>query len=284
MTGYGAATVACGSVQASSEIRSYNYKGCDVSARLPEGLTALEPVVCELVKREVSRGKMVVAVRLEGVSGADRRRDTEIARRRVEELRRIKEDLALDGPIGIAEILMTPGVFADSQALYVERLQPAVCGAVAKSLEALVAARRTEGGKLEEDIRARHRGTAALLEQVAQRCGAVVEGYRQKIKMRIAEFAPGASVDDGRLEREVVIFAERSDIGEEVARMRSHLAQLDACLGEEAPGRKIEFIAQEMLRETGTLAAKANDATISRLAVDMKTEINRIREQAANVE
>jgi uncharacterized protein (TIGR00255 family) len=284
MTGYGAATASRGGVQASSEIRSYNAKGCDISTRLPDGLAAIEPAVCDMGKAADARGKVVVSVRIEGTSGPDRRIDMEAARRRAEELRRIREQCGLEGPVGIAELLMTPGIFAESQAPDVEELRPAVCEAVGAALKAMVAARDAEGRKLEEDIGARRRELASLLEEVEKRCGGVVETYRQKLKARSAELAPAAPIDDGRLEREVVLFAERSDIGEEVARMHRHLAQLDACLRDETPGRKLEFIAQEMLRETGTLAAKANDGDISRTAVDMKTSINRIREQAANVE
>jgi uncharacterized protein (TIGR00255 family) len=284
MTGYGDGTASVDGVTVTAEVRSVNAKGLDLSVVLPDALGALEKAVADRVRQHVARGKVRVKLACAGPSGSAAGLDMEAARQRADELRELKAALGLEGPVTLAEVLKTPGLFAGAAGPGIEAARPAVEAAVDEATAALLAGRETEGASLAADLAERRAAIAARLDAIdAQRDG-VVERGRERIRARLEELAAAAPTNDGRLERELVLFADKCDIGEEVARLRSHLEQMDAATAAPGQGRKLEFIAQEMLREAGTIAVKANDAGVCHLAVEMKTEIARVREQAANVE
>lgn len=289
MTGFGAGRAQAGAESVAVELRSVNGKFCDVRVHLPRDLSALEQVVAKIVKSRVARGVVDVSVRREApgtIRGATPRVDLALAAAYAKALREMRSELGLagevtvhdlvglDGVVGLADAPSDPGPAAEA----LER-------ALSVALDALDEMRRREGEALARDLTARlstvEKGAAAIRASAPLS----VEAYRDRLAARVAELSRGMPADPARLAQEVAFFAERADVAEELTRLGSHLAQLRALIGSDAPaGRRLEFLVQEVNREVNTIGSKSQHAGIAAQVVEIKSELERVREQIANVE
>lgn len=290
MTGQGAARVHQDGTSVSVEVRTVNSRYFKLSVRTSEGCAALEPRVDETVRRAIRRGTIQVDVRVEREVTPDQYRLNEsVINGYLRQIEGMNRRLGQTAPVPLASLLMLPGVATEHllDADEHDGCWPAVEKALAQALERLERMRADEGQAMAHDLAENCRQIAAELEEVERRAPVVVAGYQQRLTERInrllAEF--DVTVQAADLIREVGLFADRSDISEEIVRLRSHLGQFATIMqGPEAEGRKLEFVTQEMFREANTIGSKSNDAEISRRVIEIKTAIERIREMIQNVE
>ena len=289
MTGFGAGRAQAGGESVAVELRSVNGKFCDVRAHLPRELAGLEPVVARIVKSRVARGVVDVNVRREApgsVRGAAPRVDLGLAAAYAKALREMRAELGLSGELTLHDLVGLEGVVGLSEIVAdPEPAAKALEGALADALDALDDMRRREGEALARDLSVRlgavETGAAAIRAAAPQS----VEAYRERLAARVAELSRGVPADPARLAQEVAFFAERVDVSEELTRLASHLAQLRALVASDAPaGRRLEFLVQEVNREVNTVGSKSQNAGIAAQVVEVKAELERVREQIANVE
>jgi uncharacterized protein (TIGR00255 family) len=288
MTGFGGASREHDSVSLRAEVRSVNHRHLQVKTRLPSELAALEPAVEKRVRGRLGRGSVTVTVSLTLASTAQAATiNQELLARYRHQLLAAARELGLDGGLDLATLVALPGVLAapevgvDDQAL-----EPRVLETVDAAVDALVAMRRTEGAALEAELRRLAAGLGEIVARIEERVPAVVAALHAGLRERVSELlGPGAELSDADLAREVALLADRADVSEELARLKSHLDQLAAALeAEGAVGRRLDFLVQELLREVNTIGSKASDAEIAHRVIDAKTAIERLREQIQNVE
>jgi uncharacterized protein (TIGR00255 family) len=289
MTGFGAGRAQAGSETVAAELRSVNGKFCDVRTHLPRDLAGLEQVVARIVKSRVARGVVDVTVHRESegaVRGATPAVDLPLAAAYAKAFRELQAELGLAGEVTVHDLIGLDGVvtLAD-RAPDLGPLAEAVERALSAALDALEEMRRREGEALARDLAARltalEKGAAAIRAAAPES----VQAYRERLVARVAELSRGVPVDPARLAQEVAFFADRVDVAEELTRLASHLSQMRALLGSDAPaGRRLEFLVQEVNREVNTVGSKSQHAGISAQVVELKAELERIREQVANVE
>jgi uncharacterized protein (TIGR00255 family) len=287
MTGFGAGHGAAGGEELDVEVRSVNHKFCEVKVRLPRELAALEIEVTKAVKERLARGGVEVAVRRAGpVAALAPRVDVALAESYARAFQEIQARLGLPGSVTLAEVLGADGVVRlEERMVSVDVAREAVRGALGAALDALTGMRAREGEALARDLGARLDLVSASVERVAALVPQVVEYHRARLAERVEELTRGVALDPARLAQEVALIADRTDVTEELTRLRSHVAQARALLGLAEPaGRKLDFLVQEMHREVNTIGSKAQSAEIAGIVVAMKAEIERMREQVQNVE
>jgi uncharacterized protein (TIGR00255 family) len=288
MTGFGAAARDGPAGRIAVEMRSLNHRFTEVLVRLPRELAPLEERVRAVVQRGVLRGRVEVAVARENAAGRVRgvRADLSLAREYLAAVRQLRRSLRLRGDVTLAQVLAFPEIVRleetreDAESLWddLERV-------VGAALDALRRMRTEEGDRLAADARERLVRIEELIAQVETRAQQVVGDYAVRLRQRLGELLGEVPVDEARLAGELALFAERSDITEEVTRLRSHLDQFrETMAAEGAVGRKLEFLLQEMGRETNTIGAKANDLEIARAVISIKSELESLREQVQNIE
>lgn len=287
MTGFGAGRGAAGGEEVDVEVRSVNHKFCEVKVRLPRELAAAELEAVKTVKERLARGGVEVTVRRAGGAGSLAPRvDVALAEAYARAFGEIQARLGLPGAVTLADVLSAEGVVRlDERAVDVDAARSALHQALARALEVLAAMRAREGEALARDLSARLDTVEGLVAAVAERAPRVVEAYRARLAERVEELTRGVPADPGRLAQEVALFADRTDVAEEITRLRSHVAQARALLASDEPaGRKLDFLVQEMHREANTIGSKSQSADISGHVVALKAEIERMREQVQNVE
>lgn len=291
MTGYGRGEAETSAAHAVVEIRTVNHRFLDISVRSSKDLMPLEDRIRRRVSERIGRGRADIYISVEE-NGNKRRNvevDTSLASAYVQALRdlagisgMVGQEVSIGLLAGLPEVLTLRETPPD-----LEELWTGVDEALNAALDGLTAQRRDEGENLSADLRERCGLIADLLAKIEARSPEVVQEYREKLAARIADFLPAGTVDEQRLAQEAAIFADRSSIVEETVRLRSHLGLLGQLLADEsdqAVGRKVDFLLQEMNREVNTIGSKANDAFISQTVVQIKAELEKVREQAQNIE
>lgn len=292
MTGYGRCTFDVAGTSFEVEIRTVNHRHLDLRMRLPKALAGVEIEMKTRAKSRLQRGKVEVTV--SSAAGNAPPPTLVVDRDAVGELitaaRELANEHGLDNTLRIADVISLPGVVRSvEQEAPEEEMVAGLERALDSALAAVDEMRLAEGEALEREIRARLAAVAALVEAVEGRAGTVIIAVREKLRRRTQklELETGL-IDEARLHQEIVIAADRLDITEELVRSRSHLHQFSAVLdgagAGQAVGRRLDFLLQEMGRETNTIGSKGNDSDIAHLVVDLKTELERIREQVQNVE
>lgn len=291
MTGFGVATAEQGGRQYSVEVRSVNNKFFKATVRVPDELSALEAELESALSRRVSRGSVTVSVRM-GLSASDAAGEVNVDAARAF-LKRMSAAIPseLEGrvTVDLATLLTVPGVVGVSQDRVTDSARPVLMKLLEEACERMMAMRQREGEALHRLLTGFGAALRERLAVVRDRAPEVIRQYQDRLRQRVNQMLAeiGATVKDEDLLREVAMFAERSDIAEEIARLSGHIDQFEAILdprnGEPA-GRTLDFLAQEMLREANTIASKSADGEIARRIVEMKTAIDRIKEQAANAE
>lgn len=287
MTGYGRATAAIEGFSLTVQVSSVNRKTLDLTIGLPDEWESLEPAVAELVRKFAARGKIHVDVEMTGGNSATESRWDEAAAG--EALDRLQSFAARQG----VEFKPTPELLwqiASSQRRAsefpsAEAAHMAVTGTLGTALRSFAAMRAREGEALLVDFIKRQEVLHRHVEAIAARAPLVPANYREQLMRRLREAGLELDLDDDRVLREIALFADRCDVSEEITRLRSHFEQYGALLKTDGEiGRKAEFILQEIGREVNTIGSKANDITIARAVLELKNEIERVREQMANVE
>jgi uncharacterized protein (TIGR00255 family) len=291
MTGFGEGRAESPTIVVVAEVRSINNRHLKISYRSSDGYHNLEPEVERLVRDRVRRGTVQLNVRVERRSHAgDYRINNDVLLNYQEQLTKLG---GVHTQVPIDKLLTLPGVIStpDASSADPEADWPTLEKAIQLALEALDEMRSREGKALAADLRAQADVVETELAGVEVRSPLVAEAYRQRLQERVGQAIEkvGVTLQPADLVREVALFVDRSDISEEIVRLRSHLVQFDAAISEassrqEGVGRKLEFITQEMGREVNTIGSKANDSEISARVVEMKTSLERVREQVQNVE
>lgn len=288
MTGYGHGVAADEVWQITAEFTGVNRKQTDIAVNLPGRLVDLEPEVRRRIGDNISRGRVNARFTLER-RGADEsclRVDESLARQYVEAARRVSEATGADLRIAAADLFRAPGVFrmveTDADP---EVLKDLVIQASDAALAQLVVMQEEEGRHLKADLEARLQAITDEIAAVREQAPAVIAGYRKSLFARLEGAGLALDLNDDRVLREIGIFAERSDISEELTRIASHLQQFRRYFDSDEPtGRPLDFLCQELNRELNTIGSKANDASIAQRIVNAKTELEKIREQVQNVQ
>lgn len=289
MTGYGRGTAAGSGVRVEVELTSVNRKQLEVRLSIPRPLATLESRLVEMIQEAISRGQVSGSVAIhvsESLRQKSLRVDKHLAASYVRELRATAHRLGLKDDLSASLLMELPEVVAYSGAEEnTEAVWPVLARAVKAATGALIAMRAQEGAALAADLRKRFALLETMLKRIRKEAPAVAGKYRAALHSRLKNAGIPVDVNDPQLVRELALFAERSDISEEITRLQSHLQQAGVLLKSSQPaGRTFDFLAQEMFREINTIGSKANDVVITRQVIHFKSELERIREQVQNVE
>ena len=289
MTGYGRGEAARNGVKLTVEISTVNRKQAELSLYLPRELDALESRARDEINARISRGRILVRVALSATNGdgSGVKLDAGLAKHYAREYRKLAKELKLKDDLGIDTILRAPGVLKQTnEGLDVESLWSTLRKAVRDALGELLAMRTCEGGNLKKDLQQRIGAMQKAVKKISKIAPSAVKRHRDQLHKRLS--AAGLELgkgDDERLLKEVAMFADRIDITEELTRLESHFGQFaDSAKAKGPVGRTLDFLSQEMSREINTIGSKANDASVSRLVVTLKSELEKFREQVQNVE
>ncbi|MCI8691582.1 MAG: YicC family protein [Lachnospiraceae bacterium] len=288
MTGFGRGESAENNRKFTVEIKSVNHRYLDVNIKMPKALNFFESSIRSELKSYISRGKVDVYISYEDFSEKTSavRYNREVAQEYLTYLTQMAEEFHLDNDIRASTLSRFPEIFTMEEAdLDEEELWKELRSAVAGAAGRFVDARISEGSHLRDDLIEKLDGILALVDFIAERSPQIIAEYRRRLEERVRELLEDVNVDEGRLITEVTIFADKVCVDEEIVRLRSHVETAkDTLLKGGSVGRKLDFIAQEMNREANTILSKANDLELSNCAIELKTEIEKVREQIQNIE
>ena len=288
MTGYGRAVETVNGREFTVELRSVNNRYLDCNVKLPRSLSFAEEAVKQAVKATISRGKVdvFISVRSEGGEEVKVSLNSAVLEGYLAAMRQMVTDYGVADDISVSAVSRLPEVFTvERPEVDEDQLKADLLSVVAKAIEGYDAMRRTEGVALENDLRSRGQTILDLVAQVEQGNAQTVVDYRTRLENKLQEVLANTSIDESRILTEAAIFADKVAVDEETVRLRSHLQQMNTMLsGGGAVGRKLDFLLQEMNRETNTIGSKCSDVRLARIVVDMKAELEKIREQTQNIE
>lgn len=288
MTGYGRAVETVNGREFTVELRSVNNRYLDCSVRLPRILSFGEDAVKQAVKASISRGKVdvFISVRSEGGEQVQISLNQAVLEGYLTVMRQMVADYGVADDISAASLSRMPEVFViEKPQVDEEALLADLMGVVAKALEGYDAMRAAEGKAMEQDLRGRGNTILELVSKVEAGNAQTVEDYRTRLETKLKEVLANTAIDESRILTEAAIFADKVAVDEETVRLRSHLQQMNAMLDAGgAVGRKLDFLLQEMNREANTIGSKCTDVKLARVVVDIKAELEKIREQTQNIE
>lgn len=288
MTGFGRGEASNDRQKITIEIKSVNHRYLDTSVRLPRKLNVFETAVRNKIKEYASRGKVDIFV-----SFSDTQADCssitynrEIAAAYCNGMEQMISDFSLKDTITAYQLARFPDVFTmEEQALDEEALENLLMEAMSQAGEQFVYSRKVEGKKLKEDLLEKLDHVQELVEQIAKRSPDIVEEYRNRIREKVSELLGDTKLDEAVLATELVVFADKVCVDEEMVRLKTHIIHMKETLESDgAIGRKLDFLTQEMNRESNTILSKSNDIEVSNYGIELKTEIEKIREQIQNIE
>ncbi len=288
MTGYGRAVETVNGREFTVELRSVNNRYLDCSVKLPRSLTFAEEAVKQAVKAVISRGKVDVFISMRSEGGEDVKvnLNDQVLGGYLAAMRTMVESYGVTDDISVSTLSRLPDVFTlERPEVDEKQLLADLLAVVGKALEGYDAMRAAEGAALENDLRSRGETISQLVTLVEQGNPQTVSDYRARLEAKLKEVLANTAIDESRILTEAAIFADKVAVDEETVRLRSHLKQMDAMLtGGGAVGRKLDFLLQEMNRETNTIGSKCTDVRLARVVVDIKAELEKIREQTQNIE
>ena len=286
MTGFGRAKCEYEGREYNVEIKSVNHKYSDVSIKIPRQISYLEEKVRKEILTKVSRGKIDVFITLQDYSekGKNIKINKELAKVYISQLRELAEETGITADIDVIDISKFPEVLnisnQDNEEIYWDELR----GVLDTALDNFVAMRETEGNKICDDLKVRMERIKEKVSKISSYSAGLVEEYIVKLNARVKELMSTDVIDENRLAMETVIYADKSSVEEEITRLKSHISQFKKMLNENVSGKKIDFLIQEMNRETNTIGSKSASIDITNMVIDIKTEIEDIREQVQNIE
>lgn len=288
MTGYGRAVETVNGREYTVELRSVNNRYLDCSVRLPRILSFAEDAVKQAVKTSVSRGKVdvYISLRSEGGEEVSIQLNKNVLEGYLSAMRQMVTEFGVADDISVSTVSRLPEVFiVEKPQVDEEQLLNDLMSVVRKALEGYDAMRCTEGAALDKDLRTRGNTILDFVALVEEGNGKTVSDYRTRLESKLREVLENTNIDESRILTEAAIFADKVAVDEETVRLRSHLQQMNTMLdGGGAVGRKLDFLLQEMNREANTIGSKCTDVNLARIVVDIKAELEKIREQTQNIE
>ena len=288
MTGFGRCEVAENNRKFTVEMKSVNHRYLDVNIKMPKKLNFFESAIRTELKKYISRGKVDIFITYEDFSESNTtvRYNREVAAEYLKYLDQMAEEFQLDNDVRVSTLSKYPEVFTmEEQTIDEEELWKELQKAVAGAAEGFVQTRIVEGENLKEDLIGKLDGMLQLTDFISERSPQILAEYHEKLTDKVRELLEDVQIDESRLLTEVAIMADRICVDEELVRLRSHIETTKKTLTEGGSiGRKLDFIAQEMNREANTILSKANDLQVSNCAIELKTEIEKVREQIQNIE
>lgn len=288
MTGYGRAVQTVNGREFTVEVRSVNNRYLDCTVKLPRSLSFGEDGVKQAVKAVISRGKVDVSISLRTETAADTKISLNIpmVEGYIEAMRKMAKDYGLREDLSVSSLARMPEVFTVERAqVDEEQLQADLMAVLAEALKSFDAMRTREGAALEQDLLSRGKTIETLVGRVEAGSAQTVIDYRTRLENKLKEVLDNKAIDESRILTEAAIFADKIAVDEETVRLRSHLKQMADMLTAGGPiGRKLDFLLQEMNREANTIGSKCSDLALARIVVEIKAELEKIREQTQNIE
>ncbi|HHU71449.1 MAG TPA: YicC family protein [Clostridiales bacterium] len=288
MTGFGRCEIAGVDRKITVEMKSVNHRYCDISIKLPKKLGFFETSIRNYLKKAINRGKIDVFITYEDYSENNIcvKYNEDLAREYYENLKKMSESFDIEFNIRVSELSRYPDVFSlEEQTIDEKELWDFIEKAIRGATEQFIETRIKEGENLKIDIAGKLDNMMVMIDYIEERAPEILKEYREKLMTKVKEILGDTKIDESLLATEVTIFADKICVDEETVRLRSHIKNMkDTLNDEDSVGRKLDFIAQEMNREANTILSKANDLAISNIAIDLKTEIEKVREQIQNIE
>ena len=288
MTGFGRCEIQSGEKKFTVEMKGVNHRYLDVNIRMPKKLYFFETAIRSYLKKYIQRGKVDIFVTYEDLSEGQMslKYNEALASEYLDYFRQMEEKFGLENDVRISALSRYPEVFTmEEQDVDEEEMWNGLREALDGACVQFVSARETEGEKLREDLIGKLDDMKAVVEKIKERSPQILSEYREKLEEKVKELLADTQIDESRIAAEVVLFADKICTDEEIVRLKSHIDHMKSSLqAGEGIGRKLDFIAQEMNREANTILSKANDLTVSNYGIDLKTEIEKVREQIQNIE
>ena len=288
MTGFGRCEVMEGERKFTVEMKGVNHRYLDVNIRMPKKLNFFETAIRGLLKQSIQRGKVDIFISYEDFTESQMslKYNESLAQEYMDCFGRMKEQFSLENDIRVSTLSRCPVLTMEEQVIDEEELWNGLKKALEGAIGQFVETRTLEGSNLKKDIIEKLDGLLDLVGYIEERTPKIVAEYREKLETKVRELLEDAQIEESRIAAEVVIFADKICTDEEVVRLRSHIIHMKETLQSEEAGigRKLDFIAQEMNREANTILSKANDLEVSNVGIDLKTEIEKVREQIQNIE
>lgn len=288
MTGFGRCEVSEAERKFTVEMKGVNHRYLDVNIRMPKKLNFFETSIRSLLKKYVQRGKVDIFITYEDMSESQvsLKYNQTLATEYIEYFKRMRDEFNLDNDMRVSTLSRCPEVLTmEEQVVDEEELWSGLKKALEGACTQFVETREAEGENLKKDIIAKLDGMLESVSYIEERSPQIITEYRSKLEAKVKELLSDTQLDEGRIAAEVVIFADKICTDEEIVRLKSHIKHMkETFASEEGIGRKLDFIAQEMNREANTILSKANDMEVSNHAIDLKTEIEKVREQIQNIE
>ena len=288
MTGFGRCEIQSGEKKFTVEMKGVNHRYLDVNIRMPKKLYFFETAIRSYLKKYIQRGKVDIFVTYEDLSEGQMslKYNEALASEYLDYFRQMEEKFGLENDVRISALSRYPEVFTmEEQYVDEEEMWNGLREALDGACVQFVSARETEGEKLREDLIGKLDDMKAVVEKIEERSPQILSEYREKLEEKVKELLADTQIDESRIAAEVVLFAAKICTDEEIVRLKSHIDHMKSTLqAGEGIGRKLDFIAQEMNREANTILSKANDLTVSNYGIDLKTEIEKVREQIQNIE
>lgn len=288
MTGFGRGHEILGGRDITVEIRAVNHRYYEFGCRIPRSMGFMEEKLKSLLNGRINRGKVEVSLLIYNVDAPDEKIsiNKEVVKDYIDALRSVKDEFELRDDLSLSHVMRIPDAFtvvkteADEDQLWADVKQVAE-----QALERFISMRETEGERMKADILSRLETIEGWVSIIEERSPVIVEEYRKRLFDKMSEVLNSSNIDENRILLEAGIFSEKTAVDEETVRLRSHIAQFRELLaGNEAVGRKLDFLIQEMNRETNTIGSKVQDIEVTKIVVDQKSEIEKIREQIQNIE
>lgn len=288
MTGYGRSEGRHQNHTMVVELRSVNHRYCEVMLRLPRPLLSIETEFKKLIQDRFPRGRIDCSVTLngEGESVKQLSLNRELAKQYCSLLETLKQELGLEGKVDLAMLADLPGlIMVTEPPVLLEELGTAAKKLLKKAMDSLDEMRKREGKQLYQDLTNRLKVLRQAFKKIVSRAPTAVKTYQRQLIKRVEKLSQGLKLDQDRIHQEVALYAERSDVTEEITRLQSHIKQFEQMIStDQTVGRSLDFLIQEMNREVNTIGSKGNDIVISREVVFMKGELEKLREQVQNIE
>lgn len=288
MTGYGKNTLSVDGREYQMEIKSVNHRYLDISVKMPKTISYLEDTIKKQISEKIKRGKVDVFVTFENNSqeGRNIQINKELAKMYIKQLKELAEEEKILSNIEVMDIAKIPDILTVKADEDDEKIKEEIIQTTQEAVNKIIEMKSIEGSKIEQDLLARIDNIENKIEEISKKSTGLIEEYVVKLEKRIKEILKTEEIDKSRLAQEVVIYADKCSVEEEITRLRSHIYQFKSLITDqnETIGKKLDFIIQEMNRETNTIGSKANNLEITNGVIDIKTELEDIREQVQNIE
>ena len=288
MTGYGKASLSVEGREYQVEIKSVNHRYLDINIKMPKTLGYLEETIKKQISEKIKRGKIDVFITFENNSqeGKDVKINKELAKIYINQLRELAQEENISSNIEVIDIAKFPDVLTIKIEQEDEKIKSEILQVTKDATDKIIEMKNIEGQKISQDLLARIENIENKIEEISKKSTGLIEEYVVKLEKRIKEILKTEEIDKSRLAQEVVIYADKCSVEEEITRLKSHIYQFKNLIADnnETIGKKLDFIIQEMNRETNTIGSKANNLEITNGVIDIKTELEDIREQTQNIE